>query len=121
MNLFFCAAILIILFTAVFISCGGLSTGNISVDDEMAVIVVPNSVQECEFIVRMAAEKMKWTQPRRGSRLICLNMKEDEEINFICSCLSQRYPFLSVSNCADLGYNIMQGNFKVCPIRDSKE
>ena len=77
-----------------------------SKDEKLSVVVMPESAEECEFVVRAAAERMKWLEKNRSCRLICLNREEDPDIDLICELLSEQYPYLQVSNCADLGYTI---------------
>lgn len=72
----------------------------------MAVIVKPSSGSDCEYEVRSAAERMRWLELNRESKLICINEKDDLEIDSICEKLKGSYPYLTVSNFEDLGYNI---------------
>lgn len=76
-------------------------------DEKISIVVVPKSAEDCEYVIRNAAERMKWIEPYRDSRLICLNLNSDNEVDAICRRLCIQYPFLTVSNCDDLGYNII--------------
>lgn len=73
--------------------------------NEFSVVVRPEGADDCEFLIRSAAEKMKWLHLGEPCRLICVNADDNEEINLICSMLSRRYPYLVVSNSAEIEYN----------------
>lgn len=78
-----------------------------SKDEKISLVVVTKSAEDCEYVIRNAAERMKWIEPYRDSRLICLNLNSDSEVDVICKRLCKQYPFLTVSNFDDLGYNIV--------------
>ena len=79
-----------------------LKTENAS---EFSVVVVPESAEDCEYLVRSAAEKMRWLDFDEPVRLVCVNDKEDPEIDAICQTLSVKYPYLFVSKSFEIAYN----------------
>ena len=121
MVLYLCISVLLIVFLTAAIYQWILYTASSSEIEPVTIVVVPDSAESCEETLRRAAEHMKRHEPQRKSYLICLNPTDDKEINSICRCLSQRYHFLSVSNCADLGYNVMQVASETYTADDIKE
>ncbi len=70
-------------------------------------VVEPKSAEECEFLVRSAAERIRWLDHTGPYRLACLNRNADPEIDKICRVLSLRYPFLRVFKSKDLVYDTL--------------
>lgn len=79
-----------------------LKTENAS---EFSVVVIPENAEDCEYLIRSAAEKMRWLDFDEPARLICINEKEDPEIDSICEALSGKYPYLTVSKSFEIAYN----------------
>lgn len=77
-------------------------------DDTYFLLVSPKSADSCELCVRQAAEKLRWMDLKSPCGLICMNPEEDAEIQAICEKLKTRYSNLTVSNFADLRYNMEQ-------------
>lgn len=73
-------------------------------DKQFSVVVTPKSAEECEAVVRAAAERMRWLDMKGGYKLVCVNRSNDGEIDRICRYLMLRYPFLRVSKTEDLVY-----------------
>lgn len=74
---------------------------------EFSIVVEPESAETCEYLVRAAAERMRWLNFKGPCRLICVNRTADPEIDSICRFLALRYPYLKVSKTEDLVYNIL--------------
>lgn len=72
---------------------------------EFSVVVVPESAEDCEYLIRSAAEKMRWLDIEEPARLVCINDKDDPEIDAICQALSVKYPYLFVSKSFEIEYN----------------
>lgn len=70
------------------------------------IMVEPKNADECEFLIRSAAERIKWMNMSDPCRLICINENGIDEINQICENLTEDFPELVVSNYEDLRYNI---------------
>lgn len=103
--------LLLCVLTACLVAAGGLMVIQaMEPRENISVVVVPRSAEDCEYTVRMAAKRMKWFEPNRDCRLICLNVEDDPEINALCNRLSFQYPYLQVSNFQDIGYNMVHGN-----------
>ncbi len=75
---------------------------------DFTLVVAPETPEECESLVRSAAERMRWLDLKGPCGLICLNKDEDQEILKICRFLALRYPYLKVSKQEDLVYNILE-------------
>ena len=73
-----------------------------------SIVVAPESAEDCECVVRAAAERMRWLDFKGPCRLVCVNRTEDPEIDSICRFLSLRYPYLKVSKTGDLVYHILE-------------
>lgn len=78
------------------------------VEEPLTVVVVPKGPEDCEMTVRGAAERLQRLEKEGTYRLICLNQREDPEMEKICSLLSLRYPYLQVSKKEDLVYHILE-------------
>ncbi len=75
-------------------------------DRKFTLIVSPETAEECECVLRAAAERIRWMDMKSPCRLICLNPSGDGEIDKICRLLRLRYPFLRVCKPEDLVYNL---------------
>lgn len=73
---------------------------------KFALLIRPDSAEECECVVRAAAERIRWLELKGPCELLCLNPTGDEEIERICRFLRLRYPFLRVCKTCDLVYNL---------------
>ena len=74
---------------------------------EFSIVVSPGSADSCEYLVRSAAERMRWLNLKAPCRLVCVNLSDDPEIDSICRFLALRYPYLKVSKREDLVYTIL--------------
>ena len=72
----------------------------------MALVVAPAGEDDCEAMVRAAAERVRWMGC--GSGLICLLPEESPELLSICRFLQLQYPYLRVSQKEDLLYHIWE-------------
>lgn len=72
---------------------------------KFSVVVEPKGAEDCECAVRAAAERMRWLDLKGPCRLVCLNSRNDPEIDRICRFLALRYPYLEVFKPEDLVYN----------------
>jgi len=70
-----------------------------------SLVVAPKNAEECEYLVRSAAEKVKWMEKDGNIKVICLSC-ENTEIEKICKNLKRQYPCLIVSKSEDLRYNV---------------
>ena len=75
---------------------------------DFTFVVVPKNVDSCEFQLRCAAERIKWFDFNNSCRLICVNRNADSKIENAAKILSLTYPFIMLSNCEDLVYNILE-------------
>ena len=75
---------------------------------DFTFVVVPKNADSCEFQLRCAAERIKWLDLNSYCRLICVNLNADSKIESIAKILSLTYPFIMLSNCEDLVYNILE-------------
>lgn len=71
---------------------------------KMALVVSPMGEDDCEALVRAAAERIRWMGC--GCKLICLLPEESPRLLSICRFLSLQYPYLRVSKKEDLVYHI---------------
>lgn len=70
------------------------------------IVVTPEDGESCEYLLRSAAEKMRWLDLKVPCSLVCFNRQNDAEIDSICAALSTQYPFLTVSKPGELEYTI---------------
>lgn len=82
-------------------------------EDTYFLVVTPKSAESCEYAVRQAAEKLRWMDISSPCGLICMNPDGNAEIQAICERLKTHYPNLTVSNFADLRYNMIQEEARV--------
>ena len=68
-----------------------------------SVVVIPEGTEDCEYCVRTAAERLRWLGGE-NRRLICVNLRDDPEIDRICRYLLLQYPYLRLSKTEDLVY-----------------
>lgn len=61
-----------------------------------ALVAAPESGEDCECVLRAAAERIRWLDLKGPCRLVCLNRRGDPEIDSICRFLQLRHPFLTV-------------------------
>lgn len=61
-----------------------------------SLLVAPESAEECECVLRAAAERLRWLDLKGPCRLVCVNRNGDPEIDKVCRLLALRYPFLRV-------------------------
>ncbi len=71
-------------------------------------VIMPETADSCEFLIRSAAERMRWLGLEGDGSLLCINNGETEEIQNISSRLAEEFPYLTVSNSVDLGYNTIK-------------
>lgn len=71
----------------------------VSVRNRVAVLVKPQNPEECEHVIRCAAEKLKWLDFSEDVKLICLLESADEEMVNICEKLEKKYPFMTLLKC----------------------
>lgn len=71
-------------------------------------IVMVRSADDCEYLIRSAAERIRWMDMDAEGVLVCVNENGEEEINEICERLKSEFPYLTVSNSADLEYNYLK-------------
>lgn len=83
----------------------GLKPGNTK---GFTVVVAPEGAEDCEAKVRAAAERIRWLDQKGSCRLICVNRKEDAEVERICLYLSLRYPWLKTAKPTELSELILQ-------------
>lgn len=72
------------------------------------VVVSPESGEDCECVIRAAAERLNWLNMKGECRLVCLNRANDEEIERVCRYLMLYYPYLRVSKTENLVYYCME-------------
>ncbi len=77
-------------------------------EGRLTLVVVPESPEDCEYTVRMAAERLRWLEIRGPRKLVCVNHSGDPEIDRICRYLLLQYPYLRVSKPDDLVYHCME-------------
>ena len=75
--------------------------------DRYILLVLPQTAGECEYLVRSAAERIRWQEWGEAMRLLCVIRDEDEETEKICEKLKEEYPYLHISKSTDLGYNMI--------------
>ncbi len=68
--------------------------------------VAPRDGEECEHLVRAAAERVQWLGWRGPCTLLCVNGEGDPHIEAVCKILERRYPFLRLCKREDLVYDI---------------
>ena len=73
-------------------------------DAKCSVVVIPEGPEDCEYAVRAAAERLRWLGGE-DRRLICVNLRDDPEVERICRYLSLQYPYLRLSKTEDLVYH----------------
>ncbi len=70
------------------------------------MLVHPKNAEECEFLIRSAAERAKWSNLSNSCQIICINEESNSEVQDICARLTIEIPYLVVSNLDNLRYNI---------------
>ncbi len=75
---------------------------------KFVLVTAPDSAEECEAVLRSAAERIRWLELKGPCRLICVNRRGDGEIDKICRLLALRYPYLRVCKTEDLVYHILE-------------
>lgn len=78
--------------------------GDLRVKDSesLLIIVRPRSAEDCEFLIRSAAERIRWMDLSEPCRLVCIHENQNSEMEAICSRLSEQFPFLTVSTWEEL-------------------
>ncbi len=74
--------------------------------ERLALVVAPEGPEDCEALVRAAAERVRWMGC--GCRLVCLLPEETPELLSVCRFLQLQYPYLRVSKKEDLVYHIRE-------------
>ncbi len=108
MNLFLCAAgvVLMVLGAAELARLVVFWATRPVEGEKLALVVAPTGPEDCESLVRAAAERARWMGGT--CRLVCLIDGESEELMSICRFLSLQYPYLRVCKKEDLVYHIME-------------
>lgn len=68
---------------------------------KFSVVIEIETPDECEYMIRAAAEKMEWLELSE-SKLICINKSKSEEVDLICRKLSSKYRNLVLLNSDDM-------------------
>lgn len=55
-----------------------------------------NKQEDAEFLLRCAAQKVKWMGKSRPDRVICLDCNMDEETKRLCEIVCKDYPFIEL-------------------------
>lgn len=108
MNIFLCVAavVLMILGGAELVRLITFHATRPLAEEKLALVVTPTGPEDCEALVRAAAERARWMG---GScRLVCLLTEESPELTSVCRFLSLQYPYLRVSKKEDLVYHIQE-------------
>ena len=72
----------------------------------LALVVAPAGSDDCEALVRAAAERVRWMGC--GCGLVCLLPGDSPEASSICRFLQLQYPYLRVCKREDLVYHILE-------------
>lgn len=96
MNIFLCCAgaVLMILGAAELARLVAFWASRPIKGEKMALVVAPAGADDCEALVRAAAERVRWMGG--GCGLVCLVGDGEEEVRRICRFLSLQYPYLRV-------------------------
>lgn len=108
MNIFLCVAgaVLMILGAAELARLVTFWATRPAEGETLVLVAAPTGPQDCEALVRAAAERARWMGGR--CRLICLVEEETPELLSICRFLSLQYPYLRVCKKEDLVYHITE-------------
>lgn len=58
----------------------------------LSILVKPKSAEECEAVLRVAVERMRWLDCAGPCEVLCLNPTKDPEIEKICRLVSLYVP-----------------------------
>lgn len=69
-------------------------TGN----DREIILIEPicHKQEDAEYILRSAAQKVKWMGKNGPDRVICLDCNMDEETKKLCQMVCKDYPFIEM-------------------------
>ena len=69
-----------------------------SQDEKEIVLIEPicNKQEDAEYLLRSAAQRVKWMGKNGPNRVICLDCNMDEETKRLCSMVCSEYPFMEM-------------------------
>lgn len=70
-------------------------------------VLIPSNGEECEQLMRGAMARIRWMDWGEW-KLLCLNEKEDPQVEAVCKILERRYPQLRLCKQDDLVYHIVE-------------
>ena len=72
---------------------------------EKMLIVVPvtGHDEEAEFVLRSAAQRVKWMGGKDEKRVLCVDCGMDEETRHICEAICREYRFMEIVQPEELG------------------
>ena len=65
--------------------------------------------EECEQLIRAGLARLQWMD-WGTCRLVCVNKRQDPQVEGICKVLERRYPQLTLCKTPDLVYHILQSD-----------
>ena len=65
--------------------------------------------EECEQLIRAGVSRLQW-MGWGPCRLVCVNKRQDPQVEGICKVLERRYPQLTLCKTQDLVYHILQSD-----------
>lgn len=71
--------------------------------DSILVIPMCGHVEDAEYLLRGAAESIRWEKHKRPRRFICVDGGMDRETKEICKHLQKELPFLEICRQEELG------------------
>lgn len=60
----------------------------------LSILVTPKSAEECEAVLRVAVERIRWLDCAGPCQVLCLNPANDPEIEQICRLVSLHAPMV---------------------------
>ncbi|MGN0488904.1 MAG: hypothetical protein ACI4HO_06550 [Ruminococcus sp.] len=86
-----------------------------SKDDREIILIEPicNKQEDAEYLLRSAAQKVKWMGKNGPDRVICLDCNMDEETKKLCEMVCRDYSFMELCSKDDM-FEILDNACGLC-------
>jgi hypothetical protein len=84
-----------------------------SKDDKEIILIEPicNQQEDAEYLLRSAAQKVKWMGKNGPDRVICLDCNMDNETKKLCEMVCCDYPFMEMCS-KDEAFELLDSVYK---------
>ncbi|HEX3038559.1 MAG TPA: hypothetical protein VHO94_06165 [Oscillospiraceae bacterium] len=72
------------------------------------IVPIEGHEEDAEFILKSAAEKMRWMGGKEQKRLICIDCGMDDETKETCKMICNQYSFVEICNAQQLAARLEQ-------------